>query len=107
MSSIETAPLHRRTGGSSVPPSVDSTIEKLLNYIEHERQVTFDDIHRYMDQENLRFGANTNTIDILDLAAYRTGRIDVNYHNRTITSRDITSPTQPVQQTMLADRVRR
>jgi hypothetical protein len=77
---MATAPL-------TVPATIAATIQRLLDYITSKHAVSFDDIHRYMDQEQLRFGANTNTIDILDLAAYRTGSIDVDYHSRMIYSR--------------------
>ena len=42
-----------------------------------------------MDEHRRRFGAATNPIEILDLAAYRTGRIDVNYDEQVIYSRGI------------------
>ena len=87
----------RRTATAplTVPATIDATIQRLLEYITARQKVSFDEIHRYMDQEQLRFGANTNTIDILDLAAYRTGRIDVDYAKRMIYSRQPQAPQSP------------
>jgi hypothetical protein len=85
------------TGVQEVPPTIEATIDRLLDFITQKREVSFSDVHRYMDQEHLRFGANTNAIDILDLAAYRTGRIDVNYSKGMIYSRPDSVPPQPAQ----------
>ena len=59
--------------------SIDATIDQVLDYIEANTPVTFADVENYMAAERLRFGAATDPIEVLDLAAYRTNRIDINF----------------------------
>jgi hypothetical protein len=67
--------------------AINTTIDQLLGYIEKQRAVSFDQVYEYMLREKLRLGAATNPIDVLDLAAYDTGRIDVDYDQRMIYTR--------------------
>ncbi|HEY2094721.1 MAG TPA: hypothetical protein VGJ81_22915 [Thermoanaerobaculia bacterium] len=74
---------------------IDTTINKVIEYIETQQAVTFRDIEDYMSAEHLRFGTATNPIEVLDLAAYRTGRIDVIYDEQLIKSRHIGANSAP------------
>lgn len=67
--------------------AIDATIDRLLTYVEEQRDVSFDQIYEFMLREKLRLGAATNPIDVLDLVAYETGRIDVDYDDHMIYSR--------------------
>ena len=68
--------------------ATDATIDRLLDYVEEQRAVSFDQIYEYMLRTKLRLGAATSPIDVLDLVAYETGRIDVDYDQHMIYSRD-------------------
>jgi hypothetical protein len=67
--------------------SIDATIDQVLDYIDANGPVSFTDVENYMAVERLRFGAATDPIEVLDLAAYRTNRIDVNFSEQKIYSR--------------------
>lgn len=66
--------------------AIDATIDLLLDYIERKRVVSFDDIHEFL-LRRLRFNMPTNPISALDVAAYETGRIDVDYDQQLVYSR--------------------
>jgi hypothetical protein len=64
--------------------SIDATIDQVLDYIEAHGPVSFADVENYMAAERLRFGAATDPIEVLDLAAYRTNRIDIDFNEQKI-----------------------
>jgi hypothetical protein len=69
------------------PMSIDATIDQVLDFIDANGPVSFTDVENYMAEERLRFGAATDPIEVLDLAAYRTNRIDINFDEQKIYSR--------------------
>jgi hypothetical protein len=67
-------------------PVLDAIVNRLLEYIEEHRAVSFDELHEYMLGQKLRFDPSTNPVSVLDRPAYQ-DRIDVDYDRQQIYSR--------------------
>jgi hypothetical protein len=65
-------------------PTIDDILDDVLQYIEQNAPISFDEVHDYMAAHHLSFGPGANTIDMLDLVGYRTERITVNREEGTI-----------------------
>ena len=65
---------------------LETTVNQLIDFIQGQRAVSFDQIHEYMLMEKLRFGPAVNPIGVL---AQHDARIDVDYDQQMVYSRGV------------------